>query len=199
MELEVKDSTQRILDAAEACFVERGYSAMTLRDIADELGIKQASLYYHFPAGKEQLFVAMAERLFTRHHAGLEAALAGAEGDLRAQLDAVAGWFVSQPPIKIMGIFHADIPVLSREHVQQLEAMARDAMYLPLRAAFGAAQARGEIRPSNCDLLTGSFLWLMDGLHYGQTRAGAPPLAAMANELIGVLMDGLRPRRHCNE
>ena len=75
MEIEVKDSTQRILDVAEALFMDRGYSAITLRDIADELGIKQASLYYHFPEGKEQIFVAMAERLFERHREGLEAAL----------------------------------------------------------------------------------------------------------------------------
>jgi hypothetical protein len=43
-------------------------------------------------------------------------------------------------------------------------------------------------------LLAGSVLWLMDGLSYGQTRIGAPPRAAMAEDMISVLMDGLRPR-----
>ena len=194
MELEVKDSTQRILDAAEALFMDRGYSAITLRDIADELGIKQASLYYHFPAGEEQLFVAMADRLFERHREGLEQALAGAPHDLRAQLRAVAHWFSSQPPVKMLGMLHADIPALSRDHVDHLEAIAREAMYLPLRRAFVAAQERGEIRRTHPDLLAGSFLWLMDGLSYGQTRLGAPPRAVMADDLISVLMDGLRPR-----
>jgi AcrR family transcriptional regulator len=195
MELEVKDSTQRILDVAEALFMDRGYSAITLRDIADELGIKQASLYYHFPSGKEQIFVAMAERLFDRHRAGLETALAGADIDLSAQLQAVAGWFHSQPPVKILGMFHADIPALSHEHTHHLEGMARDAMYMPLRKAFVAAQERGEIRATHPDLLAGSFLWLMDGLSYGQTRLGAPPREVMAGDLISVLMDGLRPRK----
>jgi AcrR family transcriptional regulator len=55
-ETEVRDSTQRVLDVAEGLFIDRGYHAITLRDIADELGIKQASLYYHFPGGKEELF-----------------------------------------------------------------------------------------------------------------------------------------------
>lgn len=195
MELEVKDSTQRILDAAEALFMDRGYSAITLRDIADELGIKQASLYYHFPAGKEQIFVAMAERLFERHRDGLEQALAGAAHDLAAQLRAVAHWFSSQPPVKMLGMLHADIPALSSDHVDHLQAMAREAMYLPLRRAFVAAQERGEIRRTHPDLLAGSFLWLMDGLSYGQTRLGAPPRAVMADDLISVLMDGLRPRQ----
>lgn len=194
MEIEVKDSTQRILDAAEALFMDRGYSAITLRDIADELGIKQASLYYHFPGGKEQLFVAMAERLFERHREGLEGALAAAEAELSAQLQAAAHWFNSQPPVKILAMFHADIPALTREHIQHLETLARDAMYLPLRRAFVAAQERSEIRPTHPDLLAGSFLWLMDGLSYGQTRLGAPPRSIMADDLISILMDGLRPR-----
>jgi AcrR family transcriptional regulator len=194
MELEVKDSTQRILDVAEALFMDRGYSAITLRDIADELGIKQASLYYHFPEGKEQIFVAMAQRLFERHREGLESALLHAGADLRAQLGAVAHWFSSQPPVKILGMFHSDIPALSHDHTQLLEWTARDSMYMPLRKAFVAAQERGEIRPTHPDLLAGSFLWLMDGLSYGQTKLGAPAREVMANDLISVLMDGLRPR-----
>ena len=55
-EHEVRDSTQRVLDVAERLFMDRGYSAITLRDIADELGMKQASLYYHFPGGKGATF-----------------------------------------------------------------------------------------------------------------------------------------------
>jgi hypothetical protein len=67
-------------------------------------------------------------------------------------------------------------------------------MYMPLRKAFVAAQERGEIRPTHPDLLAGSFLWLMDGLSYGQTKLGAPAREVMAEDLISVLMDGLRPR-----
>jgi AcrR family transcriptional regulator len=193
-ELEVKDSTQRVLDVAEKLFMDRGYSAITLRDIADELGIKQASLYYHFPGGKEQLFVAMAERLFQRHREGLEAALTAGGEDLRDQMRRVAAWFASQPPVKILGMFHADMPALTAEHTQYLAQMAREGMYLPLRNAFVAAAARGEIRPMHPDMLAGSLLWLLDGLNYGQTRMGAPPREVMVEGLISLLMDGLRPR-----
>jgi AcrR family transcriptional regulator len=194
MEVEVKDSTQRVLDVAEALFMDRGYNAITLRDIADELGIKQASLYYHFPDGKEQLFVAMAERLFERHREGLDRALVDTAQGLRGQLRAVAHWFGSQRPVKILGMLHADMPALSPDHTQQLAESARRGIYQPLRDTFVAAQARGEIRPMHPDLLAGSFLWLMDGLSYGQTRFGAPPREVMAEDMISMLLDGLRPR-----
>ena len=194
-ETEVRDSTQRVLDVAEGLFIDRGFNAITLRDIADELGIKQASLYYHFPGGKEELFMAMAARLFERHREGLAHALGDASHDLRDQLRAVAAWFSSQQPVKMLGMMHADMPSLSTAHTEQLAQMAHGALFRPIRNAFVAAADRGEIRAMHPDLLAGSFLWLMDGLSYGQTRIGAPPRAAMAEDVISMLLDGLRPRQ----
>ncbi len=46
----------QILDAAAALFVENGFSATSTRAIAERVGIRQASLYYHF-AGKDDLLV----------------------------------------------------------------------------------------------------------------------------------------------
>lgn len=194
MEQEVRDSTQRVLDVAETLFMDRGYNAITLRDIADELGMKQASLYYHFPGGKEQLFLAMAERMFERHRQGIESALEAGDDDLRAQLREVSEWFNSQRPVKFMGMLHADLAALSPEHKEHLAQTAHGAMFRPLRQCFVAAQERGEIRPMHPDLLAGCFLWLMDGLSYGETRAGAPPRQVMAEDIISLIMDGLLPR-----
>ena len=47
-------ATEQILAAAAHLFVERGYSATSTRALADEVGIRQASLYYHFPR-KDQI------------------------------------------------------------------------------------------------------------------------------------------------
>jgi len=47
-------ATEQILDAAAQLFVERGFAATSTRAIADGVGIRQASLYYHFPS-KEQI------------------------------------------------------------------------------------------------------------------------------------------------
>lgn len=43
-----------ILDAAAELFASRGYAATSTRLIADAVGVRQASLYYHF-ATKEQI------------------------------------------------------------------------------------------------------------------------------------------------
>jgi AcrR family transcriptional regulator len=47
-------SRDRILDAAAALFSETGFSGSSTRAIADRVGIRQQSLYYHF-AGKDEI------------------------------------------------------------------------------------------------------------------------------------------------
>ena len=51
---------REVLDAAATIFAEKGYAAASTRDIADRLGVRQASLYYYFPS-KEAALAAICE------------------------------------------------------------------------------------------------------------------------------------------
>jgi len=53
---------ERILDAAEALFADRGFEGTALRDVAARVGIRTPSLYNHFPS-KEALYSAVLERV----------------------------------------------------------------------------------------------------------------------------------------
>lgn len=53
------DRRTEIVRVATALFLEKGYAAASLSRIADEVGIRKASLYHHYPS-KEALFVACA-------------------------------------------------------------------------------------------------------------------------------------------
>jgi len=55
------DSVTRILNIAEVRMRRVGYNAVSFRDIAAEMGIKSASLHYHFPK-KENLGAALVQR-----------------------------------------------------------------------------------------------------------------------------------------
>lgn len=54
-------TAERILDAAEELFAERGYNGTTLRDVATRVGVRPPSLYNHF-ASKDALYAAVLER-----------------------------------------------------------------------------------------------------------------------------------------
>ena len=57
----VSDTKQRILDAAERLFGDRGFPVTSLRDITAEAGVNLASVNYHF-GSKEALLAAVLER-----------------------------------------------------------------------------------------------------------------------------------------
>ncbi|HZR85128.1 MAG TPA: helix-turn-helix domain-containing protein [Candidatus Binatia bacterium] len=51
----------RILDVSERLFAERGYAAVSVREIAGKVGLNQASIYNHYPS-KQALYEAVLER-----------------------------------------------------------------------------------------------------------------------------------------
>ena len=57
-----EQTRERILDAAEGLFADRGFDGTTLRDVAGRVGIRTPSLYNHFPS-KEALYAAVLERV----------------------------------------------------------------------------------------------------------------------------------------
>jgi AcrR family transcriptional regulator len=59
---ELKETPERILDAAEALFAEKGYKATSLGEVAERVGIRSPSLYNHFK-NKEALYQAVLNRL----------------------------------------------------------------------------------------------------------------------------------------
>jgi TetR/AcrR family transcriptional repressor of nem operon len=62
----------QILDVAETLIQTRSYSAFSYQDIADALGIRKASIHYHF-AGKADLGAAVVERYAGRFGGALAA------------------------------------------------------------------------------------------------------------------------------
>ena len=53
---------EEILDITAGLFVDRGFAATSTRDIAEAVGIRQASIYYHFPSGKEEILGELLQR-----------------------------------------------------------------------------------------------------------------------------------------
>ncbi len=52
------ESRNRVLDAAYPLFVQQGYKAVSMQQIADAVSINKATLYHHFRS-KDDLFLAV--------------------------------------------------------------------------------------------------------------------------------------------
>jgi TetR/AcrR family transcriptional repressor of nem operon len=77
-------SSDRILAAATRIAQARGYGGLNLRALAEQVGIKAASLYHHFPS-KADLAAAVARR-YAEDSAAVLAALAAEAGSPEACL-----------------------------------------------------------------------------------------------------------------
>ncbi|MCW4630327.1 MULTISPECIES: TetR/AcrR family transcriptional regulator [Marinomonas] len=60
MSIEKNDTKTNILDAAERFIVQGGYNAFSFRDIAEAVGIKSASVHYHYPTKGDLVAAVMA-------------------------------------------------------------------------------------------------------------------------------------------
>lgn len=80
----MSETTEAIMDAAEVRIRAGGYTGFSFRDLAADVGVKSASVHYHFPT-KETLAAAVARRYKERF-------LAAVEQDIAAGHNVVAAW-----------------------------------------------------------------------------------------------------------
>lgn len=198
------EARERVLNTAERLFAQKGYAAVTLRDIAAEVGIRHTSLYHHAPGGKEELFVEVTERNLRRHQAGLEQAIREAEPKIQVQLHAVANWLLSQAPMDLVRMTQVDMPAIAPAHAARLSALAFAALIMPVEQLLQHAQARGEIAHHNLGLAAAGLVSMIESLHAVPDRAIAESgyaqaiearRKAMAHELIDVMLNGLYKRQ----
>ena len=77
-----------ILNAAAKLFKDRGYTATTLRDVAEEAGMKAGSIYYHFDSKDEIMDEVLDAGLRAVYMAVREAIQDCPEGDSRRKIEA---------------------------------------------------------------------------------------------------------------
>jgi AcrR family transcriptional regulator len=65
-------TAERILDAAEKLFAAQGYQGTSLREIAQQVGIKEPGLYNHFK-GKQDLYSSVLDRALSPMAQAMEA------------------------------------------------------------------------------------------------------------------------------
>ena len=140
------DTATRILDHAERLLQTRGYNGFAYKDIAAELGIRNASIHFHFPA-KADLGVALAKRYQER----FQEAVAELTGSPATRLQAFAQLFertaASDDRLCLCGMLAAEVgtlpPAVATE-VRSFFAWCR--VWLTDTIAEGAAD--GSLKPA---------------------------------------------------
>src|SRR5262245_8778590 len=117
-----QDAKRAVLEAAAELFTATGYAATTTRSIAESAGLRQATLYYHFPAKEDILCALLAETV--RPSLEVARALLSADGDAATKL-----WALAYSDIRLLGMARFNLGAL---------------YLLPEVASPGLASFRGE-------------------------------------------------------
>ena len=155
------DTRSRILDAFADELLANGYPGVSLDRIARSVAIRKASLYHHFPGGKEEMYTEVAMRYIAESERVLQTALATG-GGLAEQLTAVVTLFArGDGPSTAMGqrLFDATRQVGdgTRSAVSHRYVAA---LITPVTELMAAAVARGELRAADPGFLAWAFLEL---------------------------------------
>lgn len=139
------DTRTAILKRAELYLQDAGFSSFSFRDLAADLGIRSASVHYHFPS-KEDLGVAMLQRYRERFERWVESRRNS--GSPKADL---LEWFeyyrhlARTGRICPGGAFGAEYSALPERVQRELTALAEQQRSW-LRATLKAGRRLGEIR-----------------------------------------------------
>lgn len=168
----VRDTKERILDAAESLFARHGFAAASLRQITADAGVNLAAVNYHFQS-KEELFVAVIKRKIEPINARRLALLDGLESqlpDVVPSLEQVIRVFFR--PVfeaQLLGVELGNFPkLLGRFYSEPGERVARvlgDAFGVVLER-FGRAFRRALPGLTGKDLAWGAHFMIGSMAHY---------------------------------
>lgn len=184
----------RILQVARAAFVERGYAAVSMQELAGAAGLTKAAIYYHF-RDKQELFEAVVLAEMQLLHQGVAEQVALGP-PLRAQLERIALFALGEARSDRTRLIEDAHRYCETARLRGLQEHI-ETPYGLLRAAFVAAQARGEIATRDLDLAFTLFINMIEGQLKGYSAGPVIDLPPedLARAIVGLLMDGIATSR----
>ena len=140
-----QDTATRLLDAAQELIQTRGYNAFSYKDLSEQIGIRTASIHYHFPAKSD-----LGAKLMERYCEALEQDLAKIEAkhaQVTPRLRAFVGLYKASEKecaICLCGSMASDWETLTPE-VQALVSRYLDSSEAWIAKQIRAGCASGEL------------------------------------------------------
>jgi AcrR family transcriptional regulator len=153
-----REARLAVLDAAGELFTGAGYAATTTRAIAERAGLRQASLYYHFPS-KEDILAALLEET-VRPSLEVAGGLSADQAPVGVRL-----WALAYADIRLLGIARHNIgalyllPEISSPNLAQFRAERGE-----LKGVYSALVAAAGVPPALLDIRTDLVFGLVESI-----------------------------------
>lgn len=181
---------EEIIEVAALLFKEKGYSAVSMRDIAAKLNMKAASLYNHIHSKEEILAVLILEvaEAFTQ---GMETV----QNSEISSLDKVVLLIEQHIEITLkharaMAALNNDWVHLRVDNRNEF-VLKRDAYEMNFRKIIQKGISRNEFKPLHPEVILFSILSTLRNLHLWHEKRGKLEVNVLKKEMAAVLINGI--------
>ncbi len=184
-----QDVRQQILHEATRLFVDRGYHGLSMREIAEAVGVSKAGLYYHFK-DKEDLFLAILTNNLERLEQTIQQArqAAAVRGQVELFVTEIFQWAPEQRAI--IRLASQEMDHLSQHSVTEFTRLYHAKFISQIQAMLAAGIEHGELRAMDPVVAT----WLLLGMMYPylySSHAGEMNTSTEAVQLmLSIFFDG---------
>jgi TetR/AcrR family transcriptional regulator len=197
----------KIIDAASALFMQRGYKAVSINDIIRAAQVTKPTLYYYF-ADKEELFAQMGLRVLAEMGARLRDAAALA-GPTELRLRAVAAVLMADRNTDMRLMRHEMFQHLGPVHRKRLAHAFFGHLFAPIVGVMEQGLADGDLAGHSAASFAQMFMAMAESFQEFTPRSGegwsdeganlfhtAPLTPAM---LVDLFLNGAGPQRSLPE
>lgn len=158
---EPQDIRDHILQQSARLFVDRGYHGLSMRELAEAVGVSKAALYYHY-RDKEDLFMAVLTSNLDRIEQVINEARKAPSARLRIE-QMVQAIFQRAPEQRAMiRLASQEMDHLSAAARAEFSRIYHEKFIGQVEAIIAEGVRNGELRPMNPGLVT----WLLLGMMY---------------------------------
>ncbi|HEV8536860.1 MAG TPA: TetR/AcrR family transcriptional regulator [Candidatus Limnocylindria bacterium] len=179
---------ERVLQAADRLWSERGVRGASLDDIAREAAVTKPTVYYYF-ADKSALFTAVVCSVLEEHGTGLRTATRrGARA--RDRLGSALAYLVSSRCSGPRLLRDGGVPLTTDQTSQARSAFFRH-FFSPVQQILDEGVRGGELRQMDTAFATQALFNLMDPWTGREPLPGGRDPQQLAADVVGVVVDGL--------
>lgn len=187
------ETRNAIMDATYRALCSHGYAALTMQDVAEELGKSTSLLHYHFDT-KRDMLLAFIDHLLEE----FERAVDTFEGSPDDRLADLLDWFVFDPDDERAAVHVALVELRAqaphddayREGHRRADELVRRSIAEIVRDGVDEGVFRADVDP---DAVSRLVVATMDGARTRQITLGEPAYAAAVRDaLVEHVVDGLR-------
>lgn len=179
---------ERLLQAADRLWSERGVHGASLEDIARDAAVTKPTLYYYF-ADKSGLFTEMVCSVLEQHGGGLRTASRAATGARERLVGAIA--YLIRARCSGPRLVREGGVTLTIDQLSQTRSAFFRHFFAPVQQILDEGVRGGELRAVDTAFATQAILNLVDPWTGREARPGGRSAEELAGDIVELVVDGM--------